>query len=129
MDDLMKLWECVWSAEFSEGEPQSLAEGHSREGISNSFTLFVALAILESHRDSTMRYLEHFDEYLQYMNGLSMHLDVEATISQAQVLALALRALFEQKDRTGKASNSTDGGNAIQARLTEDAEDLRALVF
>ncbi|KDN45934.1 RabGAP/TBC [Tilletiaria anomala UBC 951] len=146
LDDLFKLWECIWSAEFASPDAPAAASsehgkdcnGHDdgdapRDGVSNSFSLFVALAVLESHRDSIMRYLDHFDEMLQYMNGLSGHIDVESTIARAEVLALALRVLFEQKDQAkaseGSAEDAAHGPTAIHARLTDDKEDLRALVF
>ena len=39
-DDVLRLWEVLWTDYYS-----------------NDFILFVALAILESHRDVIMRYL------------------------------------------------------------------------
>jgi len=38
---------------------------------SNQFVLFVALAVLQSHRDVLLRYLTEFDEVLKYANDLS----------------------------------------------------------
>lgn len=35
------------------------------------FHLFIALAILQAHRDVIMRYLNSFDEVLKYVNELS----------------------------------------------------------
>lgn len=136
----MKLWECVWAAEFSTTEP--LASGAPRDGLSDNLSLFVALAVLETHRDSTMRYLEHFDEVLQYMNGLSGHIDVEEAISQSEVLVLALRRLFEEDDasnaslpetssdgRQTRESSNVNGPTLIHTRLANDSQDLRSLVF
>ncbi|KAK0553783.1 GTPase activating protein [Tilletia horrida] len=67
--------------------------GDSPKGLSNQFQLFVALGILELNRDMLLRYLENFDEMLQYMNELSQHMDVEHVIVQAESLCLALQSL------------------------------------
>jgi hypothetical protein len=47
-DDVLRLWEVLWTDYYS-GE----------------FVLFVALAVLESHRDMILRYLVEFDEILK----------------------------------------------------------------
>jgi hypothetical protein len=47
-DDVLRLWEVLWTNYYSHG-----------------FVLFVALAILESHRDMILRYLVEFDEILK----------------------------------------------------------------
>ena len=36
-----------------------------------AFHLFIALAILQSHREVIMRFLQSFDEVLKYVNELS----------------------------------------------------------
>jgi hypothetical protein len=38
---------------------------------SDRFVLFIALAVLQSHRDVIIRYLAQFDEVLKYANDLS----------------------------------------------------------
>jgi hypothetical protein len=38
---------------------------------SNNFVIFVALAVLHSHRDVLIRYLQEFDEVLKYANDLT----------------------------------------------------------
>lgn len=45
---MLRLWEVLWTDYYS-----------------NGFVLFVALAVLESHRDVIMRYLVEFDEILK----------------------------------------------------------------
>jgi GTPase-activating protein len=45
----LRLWETLWTDYFS-----------------SSFHLFIALAILEKHRDVIMDHLKHFDEVLKY---------------------------------------------------------------
>jgi hypothetical protein len=47
--DILRLWEGMWT-----------------DYLSANFHLFVALAILEKHRDVMMTHLQHFDEVLKY---------------------------------------------------------------
>lgn len=47
--DILRLWEALWT-----------------DYQTSSFHLFVALAILEKHRDVIMNHLKHFDEVLKY---------------------------------------------------------------
>ena len=51
--DILHLWEVLWT-----------------DYLSSNFHLFIALAILEKHRDVIMEHLKHFDEVLKY--GLSL---------------------------------------------------------
>lgn len=47
--DILRLWESLWT-----------------DWLSSNFHLFIALAILEKHRDVIMKHLKHFDEVLKY---------------------------------------------------------------
>lgn len=47
--DVLRLWETLWT-----------------DYLSSQFHLFVALAILDKHRDVIMTHLKHFDEVLKY---------------------------------------------------------------
>jgi hypothetical protein len=47
--DILHLWEVLWT-----------------DYLSSNFHLFIALAILEKHRDVIMEHLKHFDEVLKY---------------------------------------------------------------
>jgi hypothetical protein len=47
--DVLHLWEVLWT-----------------DYLSSNFHLFVALAILEKHRNVIMEHLKHFDEVLKY---------------------------------------------------------------
>jgi hypothetical protein len=47
-EDVLRLWEVLWTDYYT-----------------NSMVLFVALAVLESHRDVILRYLVEFDEILK----------------------------------------------------------------
>ena len=58
-DDTMRLWETLWT-----------------DHLSSNFHLFVALAILENHRDIIMQHLKGFDEVLKYCKWL-IHISLE----------------------------------------------------
>lgn len=47
--DTLRLWESLWT-----------------DYQSSNFHIFIALAILEKHRDVIMAHLKHFDEVLKY---------------------------------------------------------------
>ena len=47
--DTLRLWESLWT-----------------DYLSSNFHLFIALAILEKHREVIMEHLKHFDEVLKY---------------------------------------------------------------
>jgi hypothetical protein len=51
--DVLRLWETLWTDYYS-----------------SSFHLFIALAILEKHRDVIMDHLKHFDEVLKYSESI-----------------------------------------------------------
>lgn len=77
---------------------------------STHFVLFVALAVLQSHRDVILRYLTEFDEVLKYANDLSGTIDLDTTLAQAEVLFLSFRALIEDVDHDNAADVSGDTG-------------------
>lgn len=54
--DILRLWETLWTNYYS-----------------SSFHLFIALAILEKHRDVIMDHLKHFDEVLKYSAFIFLH--------------------------------------------------------
>lgn len=47
--DVLRLWETLWT-----------------DYLTSNFQLFVAVAILEKHRDVIMDHLKQFDEVLKY---------------------------------------------------------------
>jgi hypothetical protein len=71
---------------------------------SKQFVLFVALAVLQSHRDVIIRYLTEFDEVLKYANDLSGTIDLDTTLAQAEVLFLSFRGLVEDVDKAPTTS-------------------------
>ncbi|KAM7197023.1 Rab-GTPase-TBC domain containing protein [Naviculisporaceae sp. PSN 640] len=80
--DILKLWEVLWT-----------------DYLTSSFHLFVALAILEKHRDVIMMHLKHFDEVLKYVNELSCTMDLESTLIRAEALFKKFRRLVEAIDK------------------------------
>ncbi|EON61605.1 hypothetical protein W97_00820 [Coniosporium apollinis CBS 100218] len=74
--DVLRLWEGLWT-----------------DWLSSNFHLFIALAILEKHRDVIMEHLQRFDEVLKYVNELSGTIDLQTTLVRAE-------ALFRRFERT-----------------------------
>ena len=54
--NVLRLWESLWT-----------------DYMSSNFHLFIALAILEKHRDVIMKHLKHFDEVLKYGKTHKLH--------------------------------------------------------
>ncbi|KAI1308437.1 GTPase activating protein [Mortierella claussenii] len=84
--DIMRLWEVLFS-----------------DHLSTQFHLFVAMAILDKHRDVMMDHLEGFDEILKYVNDLSMTIDLEETLQNAEVLYRRLEHLVDTVDSKRQA--------------------------
>ncbi|KAI1814503.1 GTPase-activating protein GYP7 [Poronia punctata] len=80
--DVLRLWEVLWT-----------------DYLSSSFHLFVALAILEKHRDVIMTHLLHFDEVLKYVNELSETIDLESTLIRAEALFRRFQRLVDAIDK------------------------------
>ncbi|KAF6765149.1 GTPase-activating protein gyp7 [Ephemerocybe angulata] len=122
-DDVLRLWEVLWTDYYSKG-----------------FVLFVALAVLESHRDMILRYLVEFDEILKYCNELSMTIELDSTLAQAEVLFLSFAQIVADIDRRkaeeGERENELRRRGALQAVDNSDktisriqlSEDLRGLL-
>ncbi|KAJ5092411.1 hypothetical protein NUU61_007281 [Penicillium alfredii] len=82
--DVLRLWETLWTDYFS-----------------SSFHLFIALAILEKHRDVIMDHLKHFDEVLKYINELSNTMDLVPILTRAE-------SLFHRFERAVQAIDKKD---------------------
>ncbi|KAJ3556034.1 hypothetical protein NPX13_g10226 [Xylaria arbuscula] len=80
--DILHLWEVLWT-----------------DYLSSSFHLFIALAILDKHRDVIMAHLQHFDEVLKYMNELSETIDLESTLIRAEYLFRRFQRLIDAIDK------------------------------
>ncbi|KAG6879524.1 hypothetical protein C0992_001857 [Termitomyces sp. T32_za158] len=98
-NDVLRLWEVLWSDYYS-----------------NDFVLFVALAVLESHRDMILRYLVEFDEILKYCNELSMTIELDTTLAQAEVLFLSFSQLVADIDRRKAEDLPTPSTNEVRHR-------------
>lgn len=68
--DVLRLWETLWS-----------------DYLTSNFHLFIALAILEKHRDVIMDHLKHFDEVLKYSMSHSPLLHLSVLISTVNELS------------------------------------------
>ncbi|KAJ5669353.1 GTPase-activating protein GYP7 [Penicillium macrosclerotiorum] len=100
--DVLRLWETLWTDYFS-----------------SSFHLFIALAILEKHRDVIMDHLKHFDEVLKYINELSNTMDIVPILTRAE-------SLFHRFERSVQAIDKKDNfpaPTAIQRRPTSTSPD------
>ena len=62
--DVLRLWESLWT-----------------DYLSSNFHIFVAMAILEKHRDVIMNHLLHFDEVLKYSKFGSHYWDVNQLLT------------------------------------------------
>lgn len=67
--DILRLWEALWT-----------------DFLSNQYHIFIAMAILEKHRDVLMEHLKHFDEVLKYFNELSGTIDLMDTLIRSEKL-------------------------------------------
>ncbi|KAK3944167.1 GTPase-activating protein GYP7 [Diplogelasinospora grovesii] len=80
--DVLHLWEVLWT-----------------DYLTSSFHLFVALAIMEKHRDVIMTHLKHFDEVLKYVNELSCTIDLDSTLMRAEALFRRFSRLVDAIDK------------------------------
>ncbi|QRW00174.1 GTPase-activating protein GYP7 [Ceratobasidium sp. AG-Ba] len=98
-DDVLRLWEVLWTNYYT-----------------NQFVLFVALAVLESHRDVIMRYLIEFDEILKYCNDLSMTIELDSTLAQAEVLFLSFQQIVADIDRRQAEQGAAPSSEGLRHR-------------
>jgi len=98
---------------------------------SDHFVLFIALAILQSHRDVLLRYLTEFDEVLKYANDLSgtvsylctakgsrspPQIDLNSTLAQAEVLFLSFKGMVGDLEHENAVSDSEGTGSTGMRR-------------
>ncbi|KAG5654505.1 hypothetical protein H0H81_001146 [Sphagnurus paluster] len=102
-NEVLRLWEVLWTDYYS-----------------NDFVLFVALAVLESHRDMILRYLVEFDEILKYCNELSMTIELDTTLAQAEVLFLSFAQFVADVDRRKAEELPTPSTSGIRRRGTSE---------
>ncbi|RDA88246.1 hypothetical protein CP532_0319 [Ophiocordyceps camponoti-leonardi (nom. inval.)] len=80
--DVLSLWERLWT-----------------DYLSSQMHLFIALAILDKHRDVMIRHLHAFDEVLKYVNELSNRMDLESTLIRAESLFRKFQRLVDAIDK------------------------------
>jgi len=80
--DNLRLWEILWT-----------------DYLSSNYHLFIALAILEKHRDIILQHLKHFDEVLKYVNELSRSIDLPSTLLRAEALFRRFQKTVEAVDK------------------------------
>ena len=102
--DVLRLWEGLWT-----------------DFMSSQFHLFVALAILEKHREVIMEHLKHFDEVLKYVNELSNTIDLNSTLLRAQTLFRRFQRTVEAVDKKHNFPAPT-----VRQRKPADAEQRPA---
>lgn len=117
--DTLRLWEALWSDYYS-----------------SNFHIFIALAILEKHRDVIMTHLQHFDEVLKYVNELSNTIDLESTLMRAEALFKRFQRTIDAIDKKGnfpeapvrqrRPASGTQNGNAAGQASGSDARTLAA---
>jgi hypothetical protein len=117
-DDTLHLWEVLWT-----------------DWLSSGFHLFIALAILERHRDPIMDHLERFDEVLKYINELSGTIDLHTTLIRAEslfrrfqrmVMAIDKKSLFPPPRTNSGASSGSKSGAAKEEKVI--SPELRGLL-
>lgn len=82
--DVLRLWESLWTDYYS-----------------SQFHLFVAVAILEKHRDVIIEHLRGFDEVLKYVNELSNTIDLQGTLVKAETLFVKFEKMVQAIDKKG----------------------------
>ncbi|KAF9129364.1 GTPase activating protein [Mortierella sp. GBA39] len=95
--DIMRLWEVLFS-----------------DHLSTQFQLFVAMAVLDKHRDVMIDHLQGFDEILKYVNDLSMTMDLEESLQNAEVLYRRLEHVANKFDAK-KQEQTTSSQNGAEA--------------
>lgn len=90
----------VWfKREFPFEDILRLYEGLWTDYLSANFHLFVAMAILEKHRDVILEHLKGFDEVLKYVNELSGTIDLPSTMVRAEGLFRRFHRIVESIDK------------------------------
>lgn len=106
-DQILRLWEVLWT-----------------DYLSSQFVLFLALALLDKHKDVIMNHLSAFDEILKYMNDLSMTIDLEDTLVRAEVLFKRFKRTVDMIDR--RQSEMEPGTQVVGPSSSEPAPATQA---
>jgi hypothetical protein len=108
--DVLRLWESLWTDYYS-----------------SQFHLFVAVAILEKHRDVIIDHLRHFDEVLKYINELSGTIDLQETLVRAERLFKRFEKTVEavEKKNAFPAPNAGAGAHETGLRQRRPADEAQ----
>ncbi|KAI7896128.1 rab-GTPase-TBC domain-containing protein, partial [Mucor mucedo] len=68
-DQVIRLWEVLWT-----------------NHLSDQFIIFIALAVIDTHRHTMLTEINELDEMLQFFIGLSDNIPLEPTLERAEVL-------------------------------------------
>ncbi|KAF4586033.1 Rab-GAP/TBC domain protein [Ophiocordyceps camponoti-floridani] len=113
--DVLTLWERLWT-----------------DWLSSEMHLFIALAILEKHRDVMMQHLKAFDEVLKYVNELANTMDLESTLLRAESLFRRFQRLVDAMDKRDNfpapTSAAATAARDVQRRNTSVTPELRRLL-
>lgn len=101
--DILRLWETLWT-----------------DYLSSNFHLFIALAILEKHRDVIMDHLKHFDEVLKYINELSNVIELVPILTRAE-------SLFRRFERTVQAIDKKNNFPLPSLRQRKTSDDAAGI--
>jgi hypothetical protein len=101
-DDVLRLWETMWT-----------------NFLSSQFHLFIALAILERHRDVIMDHLKQFDEVLKYINELSTTIELSSTRVRAEALFHKFQRVVDAADRKSGFVAPGEGSGEMRKRRVE----------
>lgn len=97
--DVLRLWEALWT-----------------DFLSSQFHLFVAMAILEKHRDVIIDHLRGFDEVLKYVNELSGTMELKSLLVRAEALFRRFQRTVEAVDKKNNFPPPPDSGSDIRQR-------------
>ncbi|CDH50635.1 gtpase-activating protein gyp7 [Lichtheimia corymbifera JMRC:FSU:9682] len=106
-DDTLTMWEVLWS-----------------DYLTDKFMFFVALAILDQHRDSIIDYLRSFDEIIKYINDLSMDINVQETLQRAEILFYQFKQRVEAVDT--KREQLQQSLESASKEAKEERRDMQA---
>ncbi|KIW71271.1 hypothetical protein PV04_03454 [Phialophora macrospora] len=105
--DTLRLWESLWTDFYS-----------------SQFHLFIAVAILEKHRDVIIDHLKHFDEVLKYINELSGTMNLQEMLVRAEALFKRFEKTVEAIDRKETFPMPSGAGGELRQRKP-DAGDSK----
>ncbi|KAG0169620.1 GTPase activating protein [Apophysomyces sp. BC1034] len=81
-EDVIRLWEVLWT-----------------DHLCSQMLMFIALAVLDQHRQVILDELHQFDELLKYINDLSGAIPLNETLERAEVLFCQFERRVQAMDR------------------------------